>query len=83
MDGRDGPIEFDVVAESPDGDSIPIGEARWVSRPDVARWRAELRTRVLSAPFLRGGRVVCAPWVEDGAESGDIVTPEAMMAALR
>ena len=52
--GRDGPTEFDVVAESLDGDSILVGEAKGASRPDVARWRADLRARASPAPFLRG-----------------------------
>ncbi len=81
--GRDGPAEFDVVAESLDGKSILIGEAKWASRPRLARWRAELRARAESAPFLRGRRLVCALWVKDGAEGGDVVTPAAVMAALR
>jgi len=81
--GRDGPMEFDVVAESLDGDSVLIGEANWASRPDVARWRAELRVRAAAAPFLRGRRVVCAVWVKDGPEAEDVVKPEAVMAALR
>ncbi len=81
--GRDGPIEFDVVAESLDGESILIGEAKWASRTDMARWRSDLRARATSAPFLRGRRVVCALWVKEGAEGDDIVTPETVMAALR
>jgi uncharacterized protein len=81
--GRDGPIEFDLVAESLDGDSVLVGEVKWASRPDVARWRADLRARVTSAPFLRGRRVVCALWVKEGPETEDIVTPETVMAALR
>ena len=81
--GRGGPIEFDVVAESLDGESVLIGEAKWASRPDVARWRAELRVRAESAPFLRGRRLVTALWVKDGAEGGDTVTPAAVMDALR
>lgn len=81
--GRNGPMEFDVVAQSLDGDSILIGEAKWASRPPVARWRAELRARAESAPFLRGRSPVCALWVKEGAEGGDVVTPAAVMAALR
>jgi hypothetical protein len=72
-----------VVAESLDGESVLIGEAKWASRADVARWRADLRARATAAPFLRGRRVVCALWVKEGRESHDVVTPEAVMAALR
>ena len=81
--GRDGPLEFDVVAESLDGDSVLIGEAKWATRPEVARWRAGLRARATCAPFLRGRRVVCALWVKEAAKGGDIVTPDTVMAALR
>lgn len=81
--GRDGPVEFDVVAESLDGDSVLIGEAKWASRPDLGRWRADLHARASSAPFLRGRRIVCALWVKEGPEGDDVVTPEAVMTALR
>ncbi len=81
--GREGPLEFDVVAESLDGDSVLVGEAKWTSRPDVPRWRAQLRARVESAPFVRGRRVVCALWVKDGPEGEDVFTPASVMPALR
>jgi AAA+ ATPase superfamily predicted ATPase len=81
--GRDGAREFDVVAESQDGEAVLIGEARWASRPDLARWRADLRTRAAAAPFLGGRRLVCALWVREGQRSDDVVTPDAVMAALR
>jgi AAA+ ATPase superfamily predicted ATPase len=81
--GPDGPLEFNVVAESLDGASVLIGEAEWASRADLARWRADLRKRAESAPFLRGRRLVCALWSKEGVEGADLVTPAAVMAALR
>lgn len=81
--GRAGPVEFDVVAESLDGESVLVGEAKWVARPDVARWRADLRDRAAAAPFVRGRRVVCALWMKDGPSGDDLVHPDAVMAALR
>ena len=81
--GLHGPLEFDVVAESLDGESVLIGEAKWATRPDVARWRSELCARAASAPFVRGRRVVCALWLKDAVAAADLVTPEQVMAALR
>lgn len=81
--GRDGPLEFDLVAESLDGNSVLLGEAKWASRPDLRRWRAELRARADSAPFVRGRRVFTALWVKEGTVEDDIVTPDVVMAALR
>ena len=57
-------MDFDVVAESLDGDSVLFGEVKWASRPDLARWRAELRAE--AATFLRGRRLVCALLVKEG-----------------
>jgi AAA+ ATPase superfamily predicted ATPase len=81
--GRDGPQEFDVVAESLDGESVLVGEVKWAARPDLARWRAELGTRAASAPFVRGRRVLCALWVKETAAGDDVVTPEQVLATLR
>jgi hypothetical protein len=72
-----------VVAESLDGESVLIGVAKWATRPDVARWRAELRARAAAAPFVRGRRVVHALWIKEGVTGEDIVTPDLAMAALR
>ncbi|MSQ01539.1 MAG: hypothetical protein EXR71_06555 [Myxococcales bacterium] len=81
--GPSGPLEFDVVAESLDGRSVLVGEAKWTARADVAGWRAELRARVASAPFVRGRRVAYALWVKEAFAGDDIVTPDLVMAALR
>ncbi len=81
--GPEGPREFDVVAESLDGESVLIGEAKWATRPDVARWRGELRARAAGAPFVRGRRILHALWVRQGASGDDIVTPDLVLAALR
>ncbi len=81
--GPAGPAEFDVVAESLDGESVLVGEAKWARRPDVSRWRAELRARAHAAPFVRGRRVVCALWLRGANPGSDVVTPDQVMAALR
>lgn len=81
--GTNGPMELDVVAESLDGDSVLVGEAKWAARSDPSRWRAELRARAASAPFIRGRRVVHALWVKEGPAEDDVITPEVVMAALR
>lgn len=80
--GTDGPLEFDVVAESLDEKSVLIGEVKWAARTDIQRWRPELRTRIAAAPFVRGRRVVEALWVKSGPGSEDVLTPEAVMKAL-
>lgn len=81
--GTSGPLEFDVVAESIDGGSVLVGEVKWARRPDLDRWRGELRERVAAAPFVRGRRVHTALWVRDGASAHDVITPEIVMSVLR
>jgi hypothetical protein len=54
----------------------------FLGRDDEQR-RSDLRARAAAAPFLRGWHVVCALWVREGPAGEDIVTPEAVMAALR
>ncbi|MFH1468579.1 MAG: DUF234 domain-containing protein [Pseudomonadota bacterium] len=81
--GPDGPMEIDIVAESLDGQSVLVGEAKWTARADVARWRAELRVRSASAPFVRGRRLVTALWVKEAQAGDDIVTPDRVISALR
>jgi AAA+ ATPase superfamily predicted ATPase len=81
--GRQGPVEFDLVAESLDGASVLIGEVKWATRPDLARWRAELAARAEAAPFVRGRRVVCALWAKGVDAAADVVTPDQVMAVLR
>lgn len=78
-----GQKEFDIVAESLDGKSILIGEAKWANRPDNSRWRAELQHRAETAPFVRGRRVVHALWVKNGACDDDTIGPDTVMDALR
>lgn len=75
--------EFDIVAESLDGKSVLIGEAKWANKPDIARWRVELQQRAAKAPFIRGRQVVHALWVKNGANDADTIGPDAVLAALR
>lgn len=81
--GLNGPQEFDVVAESLDGASVLIGEAKWSSRQDFGRWRADLAERAAAAPFVRGRRVVHALWVKEAGKEQGVITPEAVMEVLR
>lgn len=80
--GPGGAPEFDLVAESLDGDAVLVGEVKWAARPDLDRWRAELAARAARAPFVRGRRVVCALWTKHGI-GPDVVGPGDVLAALR
>jgi hypothetical protein len=71
------------VSESLDGTCILVGEAKWATRQDVPRWRAELRARAASAPFVGGRRVVTALWLKEGPENDDVLLPEQVLGALR
>ena len=81
--GAAGPQEFDVVAESLDGEQVLVGEVKWAARPEIARWRADLQRRAAGAPFVRGRRVVTALWVKEGEKAEDVLTPGRVMDALR
>ena len=81
--GLNGPLELDLVAESLDGDSVLVGEAKWVNRQDMARWQAELSARARSAPFIRGRRIVSALWVKEGEAGDEVVTPDLVLETLR
>ena len=85
--GKGGGLEFDVVAESLDGKSVLIGEAKWSGRGSEAkRWAADLRERAEDASFVKGRKVVFALWIKKAlAVESDmlVVTPEAVLKALR
>lgn len=79
----DGVQAFDVVAESLDGESVLVGEVKWATRSEAARWRADLRRRAASAPFVRGRRVVHALWLKDANGEDDVISPDQVIDALR
>lgn len=81
--GAKGPQEFDVVAESLDGESVLVGEVKWAARSEVFRWRADLQERARSAPFVGGRRVVHALWLKEAAAEEDVVTPATVIDVLR
>ena len=80
------PMEFDVVAESLDGQSIFVGEVKWTgerSAPDAVA--ADLMARVAHAPFLKGRKVVAALWMRSGkaATSIEVFTPDKVLDCLK
>jgi AAA+ ATPase superfamily predicted ATPase len=86
------PEEFDVVAESLDGNAVLIGEAKWSDTDlDVRGLETQLRARSAGAPFLRGREAVHALWVrsrkrtshEKEERSCEAFTPDWVMSALR
>ncbi len=85
--GTDGvPMEFDVVAESLDGQAVLIGEVKWTgerSSPEAVA--ADLMARVVRVPFLKGRKVVTALWMRSGkAASGiEVITPDQVLDCLR
>ncbi len=80
---KDGPREFDVVAESLDGEAVLVGEVKWSTRMEADRWRADLQSRAASAPFLRGRKVVYALWVKGDQDAEDVVGPDRVLELLR
>ena len=85
--GTDGvPMEFDVVAESLDGQAVLFGEVKWTgerSSPEAVA--ADLMARVARAPFLRGRKVVTALWMRSGKVASGIavITPDKVLDCLR
>ena len=85
--GTDGPVEFDVVAESLDQRSVLIGEVKWSEKEaEGQRWAEQLRARIARAPFIKGRNVVLALWLKKPLNAGEgveVVTPEAVLDPLR
>jgi AAA+ ATPase superfamily predicted ATPase len=80
------PMEFDVVAESLDGQAILVGEVKWTgarSSPDAVA--ADLMARVELAPFVHGRKVIPALWMRSGktASSVEVVTPDTLLVGLK
>lgn len=84
--GRDGvPLEFDVVSESLDGQTVLVGEVKWTGeRSTPAAVLADLKARVARAPFLKGREVVLTLWMRSGrqAEGIEIITPDRVLEVL-
>jgi hypothetical protein len=84
-DGK--PLEVDVVAESMDGNSVLVGEAKWtVPRADFGRVIAGLRERAQRLPLVRGRRLVLALWVKEKAQApSDLIMliPDDVLDALK
>lgn len=85
--GADGPVEFDVVAESLDQRSVLIGEVKWSQKESEGqRWAEQLRARIARAPFLKGRNVIPALWLKkslDAGEGVEVITPGAVLDVLR
>lgn len=81
------PMEIDLVAESLDGKSLLIGEAKWtVSPPEIPGLAARLAACARRLPGARGRRIVTALWTRalpTPASDMHVVTPETVMTAMR
>jgi AAA+ ATPase superfamily predicted ATPase len=79
------PMEIDVVAESTDGRSLLLGEARW-SEEISDRLLSELAGKAERFPVTRGRDVVLALWLKKErrrAGSPAVLTPARVLRALR
>jgi hypothetical protein len=80
------PLEVDVVAESEDGSSILVGEAKWSESRNAARLARQLADKAARLPFVQGRRVVLGLWLRapaPGLEGVEIVTPREVCDVLR
>jgi AAA+ ATPase superfamily predicted ATPase len=76
------PLEVDLVANSSDGRSILIGEAKWAAPRDAERLLAELEGKARRLPVAAGREVVLALWLK--APAGDrVVPPRQVLDVLR
>ena len=68
--GAGGPVEFDVVALSLDGQELLIGECKWAEKKaavDVTKLAAQLRAKACAIPEAKGRRIVTACWLGGAA----------------
>ncbi|MBI5485765.1 MAG: ATP-binding protein [Deltaproteobacteria bacterium] len=79
------PLEVDVVAESADGKTLLVGEARWTRAADVERLTAELRRKAGRLALAAGRRVVLGLWLRQPQRADADVTvygPDDVLRAL-
>jgi hypothetical protein len=79
------PLEIDIVAESEDGRSLLLGEAKWSEKTDAPRLRERLKRSAENLPFVKGRKVILALWLkrERRAPRVKIFSPRHVLALLR
>ncbi len=80
------PMEIDLVAESEDGASLLVGEAKWSTVANVPRLLGELERKAARLPLAKGRRVLCGLWLKDSASGADdpsVVGPDQVLEVLR
>jgi uncharacterized protein len=80
------PMEIDLVAESETGDALLVGEVKWSAAKRIPATLAELEGKARKLPFAQGRRIYAALWLKEsarGENSGRVVTPRQVLAALR
>ncbi len=80
------PLEIDVVAESEDGDTLLLGEAKWTRGGDAGRLLETLRRKAEQFPRRAGRRIALGVWVRERSRkqvTGNVYGPDAVLAALR
>jgi len=85
--GLDGtPMEIDVVAESVDGASLLVGEAKWTSRGNAEGLLDEVRRKAVNLPLARDRKLSVAVWTKSlGSQrrsGGGTFGPERVVGAL-
>jgi uncharacterized protein len=80
------PLEVDLVAYSPDGGSVLVGEVKWAAPKDAGRLLAELEAKARRLPVAAGKEVVMALWLKAPVEelgTDRVVTPRQVLDVLR
>ncbi len=62
LDGKN--YEVDVVAESLDGNTILIGEAKWSKKSEYRKWETELLQKKENLPFIKGKNTISVLFVK-------------------
>jgi hypothetical protein len=86
--GLDGErMEVDLVAESLDGESLLLGEAKWASNINIEAARARLRHCAANFPQVKGRELVLSYWLKErkGRKSASHIElqPREVLSALR
>ena len=61
------PMEIDVMAESPDGGALLVGEVKWSRHVDFGREEDSVRRKAANLPLARGREIVLALWTPRAA----------------